>query len=103
MEKIITKEYHVFCCCIVFPSHTPPHSPVNSASLAAFLSSSLVFVLFLQQVEALPALYQKSELRIPMKLRGLVPNSYIHVSVSNLHIPTIGLTIRLQQMDPGNI
>jgi hypothetical protein len=25
-----------------------------------------------------------------MKLRGLVPNSYIHVSVSDLYIPRIG-------------
>ncbi len=25
-----------------------------------------------------------------LKLRGLVPNSYIHVSVSDLYIPTIG-------------
>jgi hypothetical protein len=28
-----------------------------------------------------------------MKLRGLVPNSYIHVSVSDLYIPRIGLPI----------
>jgi hypothetical protein len=27
-----------------------------------------------------------------MKLRGLVPNSYIHVSMSDLYIPTIGLS-----------
>jgi hypothetical protein len=32
-----------------------------------------------------------------MKLRGLVPNSHIHVSVSNLYIPRIGLPIWLQQ------
>jgi hypothetical protein len=32
-----------------------------------------------------------------MKLRGLVPNSYIHVSVSDLYIPRIGLPICLQQ------
>jgi hypothetical protein len=40
-----------------------------------------------------------------MKLRGLVPNSYIHVSVS-VHILRIGLPIWLQQnrqTDPGNI
>ncbi len=29
------------------------------------------------------------------KLRGLVPNSYIHVSVSDLYIPTIGQPIVL--------
>jgi hypothetical protein len=28
-----------------------------------------------------------------MKLRGLVPNFHIHVSVSDLHIPTIGLSV----------
>jgi hypothetical protein len=41
-----------------------------------------------------------------MKLRGLVPNSYIHVSVSDLYIPTIGLPILLQEnrwTDPGSI
>jgi hypothetical protein len=31
-----------------------------------------------------------------MKLRGLSPNSYIYVSVSNLYIPTIDLPIQLQ-------
>jgi hypothetical protein len=30
-----------------------------------------------------------------MKLRVLVPNFYIHVSVSGLYIPTIGLPILL--------
>jgi hypothetical protein len=41
-----------------------------------------------------------------MKLRGLIPNSYIHVSVSNLYIPRIGLPIwphQNRQTDPGNI
>jgi hypothetical protein len=33
-----------------------------------------------------------------MKLRGLVPNSYIHVSVvSDLYIPTTGLPILPQE------
>jgi hypothetical protein len=32
-----------------------------------------------------------------MKLRGMVPNSFIHVSVSDLYIPTIGLPILLQE------
>jgi hypothetical protein len=32
-----------------------------------------------------------------MKLRCIVPNFYIHVSVSVLYIPTIGLFIRLQE------
>jgi hypothetical protein len=32
-----------------------------------------------------------------MKLRGLSPNSYIHVSVSDLYITTIGLPILLQE------
>jgi hypothetical protein len=32
-----------------------------------------------------------------MKLRGLATNSYIHVSVSDVYIPTIGLPILLQE------
>jgi hypothetical protein len=38
--------------------------------------------------------------------RGLSPNFHIHVSVSPLYIPTIGLPILLQEnmwADPGNI
>jgi hypothetical protein len=41
-----------------------------------------------------------------MKLRGLVPDSYILVSVSDLCNPRINLTIWLQKnrrTDPGNI
>jgi hypothetical protein len=41
-----------------------------------------------------------------MKLHSLVPNSHIHVSMSDLHIPWIGLPIWLQQnrqADPGSI
>ncbi len=41
-----------------------------------------------------------------MKLLDLIPNSYIHVSVSDLYIPRIGLPIWLQQIrqtDLGNI
>ena len=41
-----------------------------------------------------------------MKLHCLVPKSYIHVSVSDLYIPTISLPILLQQYrwtDCGNI
>jgi hypothetical protein len=41
-----------------------------------------------------------------MKLRGLVPNSYIHVSANDLYIPRTCLPIWLQQnkqTDPGNI
>jgi hypothetical protein len=33
-----------------------------------------------------------------MKLRGLVPNYHIHVSVSNLYTPTIGPPILLQKI-----
>jgi hypothetical protein len=33
-----------------------------------------------------------------MKLRGLVPNSYIHVGMRDLFIPRIVLPIRLQQI-----
>jgi hypothetical protein len=40
------------------------------------------------------------------ELRGLSPNSYIHVSVSDVYIPIVGPHIWLQQKrqtDPGNI
>jgi hypothetical protein len=40
------------------------------------------------------------------QLRGLSPNFYTLISVSDLYIPTIGLSILLQQIrrtDPGNI
>ncbi len=36
-----------------------------------------------------------------MKLLGLVPDSYIHVSVSDLYIPTIGPPILLRYMNVG--
>jgi hypothetical protein len=32
-----------------------------------------------------------------MKLRGLGPNSYIHVPVNDLNFPTIGLSFLLQE------
>jgi hypothetical protein len=41
-----------------------------------------------------------------IKLRGLSPNFYIHISVSDLYIPTIGPSIFLQQnkqTERGNI
>jgi hypothetical protein len=40
------------------------------------------------------------------ELRGLSPNFHIHVSVSDLNIPTTGLPILLQEnmwTDPGNM
>jgi hypothetical protein len=33
-----------------------------------------------------------------MKLRSLVPSFYIHVSVSDLYIPTVGPSILLQKI-----
>jgi hypothetical protein len=43
-------------------------------------------------------LYQKSDYVFPeMKLRSLIPNSYIHACVSDLYILRIGLPILLQQ------
>jgi len=59
------------------------------------------------QIHVLPALYRKSHLCIPRnETARLIPNSCIHVSVSDLYIPRIGLPIWLQQnrqTDPGNI
>jgi hypothetical protein len=49
----------------------------------------------------------KNRAIIPRKgMRGLSPNSHIHLSVSDLYIPTIGLPIMLQEnmlTDPENI
>jgi hypothetical protein len=51
--------------------------------------------------------YRKFEINISRKeLRGCSPNFYIHVSVSDLYIPTIGLPTLLQEnrwTDHGNI
>jgi hypothetical protein len=53
--------------------------------------------------------YRKFETNIPSKkeLRGHSSNFHIHVSVSDLNIPTIDLPILLQETcawtDPGNI
>jgi hypothetical protein len=51
--------------------------------------------------------YRESKPIFPEKdLRGLSSNFHIHVSVSDLNIPTIGLPILLQGnlwIDPGNI
>jgi hypothetical protein len=37
-----------------------------------------------------------------MKLRGLVPYSYIHVSLSDLHIPTIGQIHECRNWERGH-
>jgi hypothetical protein len=51
--------------------------------------------------------YRKIETLIPRnETGGLSPNSYVHASVSDLYIPTVGLPILLQVnrcTDPGNI
>jgi hypothetical protein len=60
------------------------------------------------QCEQCRTMYIKKPIYVypEMKLRGHVPNSYIHVSVSYLYIPRIGLPIWLKQnrqTNPGNI
>ncbi len=58
-------------------------------------------------VRVCTTLYQNPIYVFPeMKLHGLIPNSYIHVSLSGLYIPRIALPIWMQQTrqtDPGNI
>jgi hypothetical protein len=65
---------------------------------------------FADKIYTLPdytVLYRKSDLCISStETVCLVPNSYIHVSVNDLHFPRIGLPIWLQQnrqTDPGNL
>ncbi len=49
------------------------------------------------------ALYRKSDLCIPkMKLHGFIPNSYIHVSFSNIYIPFPGSVCLLGCSKIGN-
>jgi hypothetical protein len=44
--------------------------------------------------------YQNSkQIFLEKELRGHSPNFHIHVSVNNLYIPTINLTIQLQEME----
>ncbi len=48
----------------------------------------------------------KIKIFLEKDLRGLSPNFHIHVSVSNLYFPTIGLPTLLQEnmwTDPGKI
>ncbi len=56
--------------------------------------NSLVGSILITLLHTAKTQYQKSEQIFPEKeLRGHSPNPYIHVSVSDLYIPTIGLTI----------
>jgi hypothetical protein len=62
----------------------------------------------LEPINTLQRQYTENSKQIfpEMKLRRLNPNSYNHVSVSNLYIPTIVLPILLQEYrgaDLGNI
>jgi hypothetical protein len=62
----------------------------------------------MSSVHALQRQYTENlkQIFLEMKLRGLSPSSYIHVSVSDLYIPTIGLPILLQEnrwTERGNI
>jgi hypothetical protein len=60
----------------------------------------------LQEIFALHCIENPIYVFPEMKLHGLVPNSYIHVSVSDLYIPRTSMPMWLQQIrqaDPGNI
>jgi hypothetical protein len=59
-------------------------------------------------VPVFPACYTENPIYVfpEMNLCGLVPNSYIHVSVSKFYIPRLCLPIWLhqnRQTDPGNV
>jgi hypothetical protein len=77
-----------------------------------FRNTGCIYEYFLQLGMANVCAYRyyhemNSTAGIPEKeLRGLSPSVHIHVSVSDLYIPTIGLPILLQGnmwTDPGNI
>jgi hypothetical protein len=85
-------------------------SPDISSSVAPLRSSRLAFsVATYIHVHLLHHLHRKEDpiyVFPEIKLHGLSPNFYIHISVSDLYISTIGLPILLQpnrQTDPGNI
>ncbi len=65
------------------------------------VAGCVYYKLFEYKIEeaTLQRLYNENSKQIfpEMKLCGLVPNSYIHISVSDLCIPTIGLPILFQE------
>ncbi len=64
------------------------------------LDFPLEFTLQRQNVENVKQIFPEKE------YRGLSPNFHIHVSVSELYIPTMGLPFLLEEIlwtDPGNI
>jgi hypothetical protein len=74
----------------------------RNSSLLIFLNSVSANI-FSLNLTGVPTLYQKSDLCIPRnEAVQPCPNSYIHVPVSDLNVPTIGLQ-QNWQTDRGNI
>jgi hypothetical protein len=70
-------------------SHPPPPPPPPTRTAALCSGYAKIWIW-------LPHWTENSEHTFPeMKLRGLVHNFYLHVSGSDLYIPTIGLTWNL--------
>ncbi len=82
---------------------------LHRVKLYGFYVQELIFAKILSKVHCkVQRQYTENSKQIfpEMKLHNLSPNSYIHVSVSDLYILTIGLPILLQEnrrTDRGNI
>ncbi len=104
-----------FCTSQSPPSHLPDHSPAAFLYLICSDSSTFLFVLrvssglFLDPssnlfcpdfyIHTAKKQYRKFKTNIPRKvLHCHSPNFHIHVSVSDLYIPTIDLPILLQEI-----
>jgi hypothetical protein len=90
-----THQCRLWCSWWAGPGQASPSLPFSSSSLTQ--SQNLHAPHCKNQ-------YRKFETNILRKeLRGHSPNFHLHVSVSDLYIPTIDLPILLQWTDPGNI
>jgi hypothetical protein len=104
--KRLVAVFRSSACLVSFPCTWPSWSVINSAKRPASLRYN--YRQSCRQVEhckdTIPKIWKQI---FPEKeLRGLSPNFHIHVSVSELYIPMIGLPILLQEhmcTDPGNI
>ncbi len=80
-------------------SSTTPPSPLPSASCLPFSAFLCLAGQAYWRESTAKTQYRKLEhILLEKKLRSLSPNFHIHVSVSDLYIPTIGLPILLQEI-----
>jgi hypothetical protein len=96
---------NIFPCFFVYSFFEKLQKTVHTYSKSASNAALLILILnFVKKMYS--ALQRKFDLCIPGKeQRGLIPNFFIHISVSDYYVPTIGPPILLQrktQTDRGN-